>query len=164
MAATITTGNLIGGPLTDLKIGTDGAEVSVGGTLAPLTYRKEVTFREFRTQQTVGVVKKEEATVRYFISTVLAEVTLENLRIALNQAASNLSASTLTVDEDDLGEVSLLAEGPGPNSQTRTLDFPKVVSMATGDVTVAQDGQQGISVEWEVVQDASTGAWFTVLN
>ena len=165
MPATVTAGSLIGGPLTDLKIGVDASEVSVGPTLAPLRWRKETTWIDYRVEQKRGIIKKEEATTRYYISTVVAHATLENLRIALNQIAANLSGSTLTVDEDVLGQQSLLAEGPGPSGLTRTLDFPIVVSMATGDiVTIEQSGQQGFPVEFEVLQNPSTGAWFTVLN
>lgn len=160
-------GLLIGGPLTDIKLGAAGSEVSLGPTLAGLAARKEVgAFREFRTQQSKGILKKEEASgVRYVVSTVLAHVTMDNLRIAMNQIAANLSGSTLTVDEDEQGVLSLVCTGPGPNGLVRTLEFHKVISIATGDVqNIDQDAQQGVPVEFEVLQDASTLKWFTVRN
>ena len=163
MAATITTGNLLGGPATDVKYGADASEVTLGGTLGPVIIRKEVTLLEYMTQQTKGVLKMEEITVRWFVSTILAEITLENIQASYNQVQGNIAGGVLTFDEDELGEQSLIVEGP-TIATSRTFDAPKVYPVRVGDHVIAQDGQQGIEVEWQLIQNNTTKAWFTITD
>ncbi len=162
MPATITKGNLFNGPATDVKIGVDGSEVSVGSTLAPVVLRKEVEHREFTVEQLKGTVKREESRLRYFITTAVAEKTLANLQKAFNQVAGNLVASTLTIDEDVLGEQSIIIEGPGPNGSTRTVDCPICVSIRTGDYVMSMAGQAGIEIEFEILQNPSDKSFLQI--
>lgn len=158
----VTRGNLISGPATDFKIGADGAEVDVGGTLGPVGFRKEVIHQEDRADQRKGVMNKNEDDVRYFVIATFAEITLENLRIGLNQASGNLSGSTLTFDEDENGEKSIVFTGKKNSSGgTRTYDFPVCVVHSIEPVTYGRQNQQALAIEFEVLQDASDGSFGT---
>ena len=88
MATTLA--NMIAGAATSVSIG--GSDV--GGTLGPVTLRKEEDDIKIGADQHQGRLGRKVADVRYFIVAHLAEPTLENVRIALNQASSNLSAGS----------------------------------------------------------------------
>jgi len=165
MPLTVTTANLTGGPATDVKLGPSGSEVSLGGTRNPVGYEETKDFVDSLVSQKKGVLKKRSYRRRFFVFFTLAEVTLDNLQLALDLPSSCLSASTLTVDEQDAQELSCIIEAPGPNSKTWTYTFGKVIALeATTLPQYVEDGESEISIRFEVLQDTTDDSWFTVIE
>lgn len=161
-----TRGNFIVGAATDFKVGASGSEASVGATMAPVEWEEDEETVEVEAEQHLGVLGEVTSKKRYTVRTTLAEPTLENLRIALNQAASNLVTGTLTVDEDENGEVSVVFTGPANLAGTvvRTVTLPICKVKLAGAVGYAKGAQQGIPIEVKAYQNPSTGKWFAVVD
>jgi len=157
----VTRGNLISGPAISVTIG----GTNIGGTLGPVGFRKEVIHQEDRADQREGILVKKEDDVRYYIIIPMAEVSLANMRVALNQASANLVGSTLTLDEDVNGEVAVVFTGnKNSTGGTRTFTYSICVLHSIEPVLYGRQQQQALNVEFEVLQNASDGSWGTVVD
>jgi hypothetical protein len=161
----VTVGNLTGGPASEVRLGPNGSEVDVGGTRGPVGYEETKDFVDSMVSQKKGVLKKRSYRRRFFVFFTMAEITLENLQMALDLPSSCLSASTLTVDEQDAQELTCIVTAPGKGDKTWTYTFTKVIAVeATTLPQYAEDDDSEIAIRLEVLQDSSDDSWYTVIE
>lgn len=163
----VTAGNIVVG-LTKVEFGTDGSEDELGATRDGATVRVERGYHDVYCDQRLGRIKVIATQVDCQFETVLEEISLANMRYVWDQAAANLSGSTLTVKgsstSDLRGELSLLITGTGPDGSVRVVDAAKTVAVGAGDITFQREENAVQSATFNVVQNASNGNFFTVTD
>lgn len=123
------------------------AWTNVGGTDGGVTLNVDLTWMELSVDQTVDTpgrrLTKREATIK----TNLAEVTLENIKVALNGGTIASAAGTDTYEPDDDTAAmnpdysAVLFAGPAPAGQPRRFIGRKVLQIDGVGQEYKKDGQ-----------------------
>lgn len=157
-----TSGNLFSGGATIVKIDDN----DVGATTDGIRIRRETDWLDFEIDQVKFKVRKEVTLSSMFIETVLAEATVDNVRIAWSMPTSAiLSSSSLDlIEPDGTEEVTFYAEGPtvaaingsplGANSY-RAYDFGRCVALANGEFNLNRGTPSNVPLNLEVLADNS---------
>lgn len=156
MAVTVT--NLVMGP-GDLWVGTFGATepadadaapgvgwTNVGGTTGGTKVSAAQSYSDFELDQLALPAGARMTKQAYTMSTTLAEVTLANLRIALNQTADAGTTLSLPgeISNADPNYQAALLVTPKPGGGNRLVILRRVLSTANMDIDWTKDKQSGV--------------------
>jgi hypothetical protein len=137
----VTTTNIYSGPVTTFKIG----GTDIGGTNDGVVVNREDEFADLHCDQILGPVTKKLVSRKFTVETRLAEITLANLEKALGQESGNLVSSSLGLDEDEQGSVTLEIAVPCPTGVgTRTIKFDTCYNVTGGATEYKKDGTQTV--------------------
>jgi hypothetical protein len=103
---------------------------------------------------------------RAYVTIRFKEITLQNLRIAMNQPTENLTGSTLTVGTDDVcsvNEHAIQLVTVSPNCGTRTITINRAVTLTDIDYNMMRTEETELEVEFEILKD-SDGLLFTIID
>jgi len=149
------------------------ADVSIGGsdvgfTKGGVVVRYEPEFLAIKADQAVGTVRKARTDESVFVQTTLLEVTLERMRQAFMQPASNLTGggSTLTIGYNNacwVEELAIILVGQSPGCGTRTFTFTKCIAMGSREYNMQRDEETAFEVEFEVLKLAN-GTFGTIVD
>lgn len=123
------------------------AWTNAGGTDAGVTLNVDLTWMELSVDQTVDTPGRRLTKRETSIKTNLAEVTLANLKVALNGGTITTAAGTDTYEPDDdatamiPGYAAVLFDGPGPNGKKRRFIGRKVLQIDGVGQEYKKDGQ-----------------------
>lgn len=170
MSSVVTTANFIQGPAT-LYSGTYGATeptdtavnttpatsawTDLGGTQGGVKFTLTLTYSELDCDQIVEVVGRRLTKREEMIETSLAEPTLENLAIALNNTAPTSGAGYKTLDLDAADSATqptyraFILDGYAPGSFRRRVILRKGLSTSSPDQEWKKDGQTLIPTKFE---------------
>ena len=167
MAVTVT--NLLAGPATAVWVATFGATEpadavaapgvgwrDIGGTVGGVRLLADREFFRLDVDQKIGRVGSVPTQEDYAVSTSLAEATLENYAVVLNEleTAVTTAASTKTLE---LGGTNpgtepnyraLIIDGRAPNGKKRRIIVRKVLSTASVEAAMEKAGQTVYPVTW----------------
>lgn len=139
MSVTVT--NIYSGPVTTFKIG----GTDIGGTNEGVTVTREDEFADMHCDQIKGPIRKNLVSRKFVVETRLAEVTLANLEKALGQQSGNLVSSSLSLDDDEQGSVTLEILVPCPTGVgNRTIKFDTCYNITGGATEYKKDGTQTV--------------------
>jgi len=137
----------------------DGSDL--GLTTGGINIRFERTFVEIAADQVVGIVSRRLESERVFISTMLLENTLENLRIVFGYPTANLTGGTKLClgynSSCGLNEHSITVKGKGPGCGCRTFVFDRASSVSSPEYNMQLTQEVQLAVEFEVFKDVATG-------
>lgn len=139
MAAT--PNNMYSGPVTTVEIG----GVDMGGTYDGVEISREDEFADIdlSCDQALGEMGRHLLRRKFVVVLQAAEVDLTHLEVALAAEDGNLVSSSLKLDDDEQGTVTLEITVPAPTGVgTRTFKFDKVVIVAGGAMAFKKDGTQ----------------------
>jgi len=134
--------------------GVDAGHTQGGVKLRPSNEKTEVI-----SDQVCGVVAQAISMQRFFIETTLLEATLNNLRMAFNESASQqfsgsglrLGSATPTITEH---VVVVTGKAPPNMTKTRTCSFTRCVSIEEVEFNIGQrDAASVIPVKLEVLKN-----------
>lgn len=139
------------------------ATVDIGFTRGNVTVTHTTTIKEVKAAQQVGTVRAFRTDETMTLAMEMLEVTLENMRIALNLPSANLVGSTLTLGYDNscnVEEPQVVLIGVGPSCGVRTYTFYHCV--ASGDVAteLSPEDEQVLPVTFIVLKDSDNGNAF----
>lgn len=132
--------------------------VDIGFTRGDITVTHTTTLKEIKATQQVGTVRAFRTDETMTLAMEMLEVTLENIRIALNLPSANLVGSTLTLGYDNscnVEEPEIVLYGVGPSCKLRTWTLYKCV--ASGDVAIANsaENEMVLPVTFIVLKDST---------
>lgn len=166
----VTVANLIQGPAvlssgafgatepTDIAVNVVPAASSwtdMGGTNGGVKLTLTLTYSELEVDQIVDVVGRRLTKREEMIETSLAEPTLENLAISLNNTAPVSAATYKTLDLDAADSATqptyraFILDGYAPSSFRRRVIVRKGLSTSSPDQEWKKDGQTLIPVKFE---------------
>jgi len=149
---TVNTGLLYAGAVTTVKIG----GTDIGGTYDGVKVTTEGDFFDLKVDQVSATVKKSLISRKCTITLNIAEMSLANLRIALSQAAANLTGSTLYLTDGEQGETYLEMVCPTPSGVgTKIYYFPRIYSIGSGEHNYKKGEQTFVQVILEGLPDTS---------
>lgn len=143
---------------TGITITIGGADV--GYTTGGLRMRVEQDHYDFKADQAMGTIKKSLIERRVYLTTTIQEGTLGNLRAAMNLNATALVSSSLTIDNSEAGNVTVVFVGTNaaPNAATRTITAAQAVAVSTGEQVYSKDTGLMVEVEFECLFDSDGDA------
>lgn len=153
--------NIIVGAAT-MKI--DG--IDVGFTQGGVNIRFADDYLDVEADQLAGVARKEKTFQRVFVTTVLLEATLLNLRKAIGEPESQLfgggTAMTFGQAFPVVTEHTLTVTGKASVGATqREYAFTRCISIGEVDhIAGARDAASVIPIEFEVLKDPAAGNTF----
>lgn len=170
----INTANMILSAVTSLTV--DGTDV--GGTEGGLTVTKKQTTVALNVDQIVGTAALAIKDETYTITTMLAEVTLDNLQLAWSNKSApvvsstnanttlNLDASDGSVVEHTLVFTGRSSPGGSAGYKTRTFTFNRAINVSVGKAELSKDKQTVFEVEFQCLPDMtkSSGQYGTVVD
>lgn len=131
--------------------------VDLGFTRGGITVRFGLETKDVKADQLVGTVKTFRTDETMTLSTELLEATLENMRIAFNQPAANLTGTTaLSLGYDNscnVNEHEIILVGKGVSCGTRTWTFYRCVATGERDISLQREEETVIPVEFNVLKD-----------
>jgi len=142
----------------------DGTDV--GYTQGGTTFAHEKTMTEVEADQDAGVVRVARVLEKMTVSTTFLESTLNLIRLAFMYPSANLVSSTLTLGYSDtcwVDEVQIILVGKSPSCGTRTVTFPKCVSMGNISYAMQRDNPTVLEVEFTILKDTS-GNFGTIVD
>lgn len=157
--------NLELGPCQAL-FGTDGAEADLGLTEGGVTVTFATTTVDLKSDQTGETPQDRIITGQTITITIpLAEITMDNWALALNQTKTHYGGKTGVAGANKVGK-SLLNdakslilikydEGAASSDTEDHLKFPKAAPSGNFDVIFNRDGQRVFNVEFVAFPDAS---------
>jgi len=135
--------NMYSGPVTTVEIGGN----DMGGTYDGVEVTREDEFADVNLQsdQTLGAMTRNLLSRKFVVTLNAAEVDLTHLEMALAQKSGNLVSSSLKLDDEEQGEVSLEITVPAPSGiGTRTIKFFATNIVGGGAMAFKKDGTQCI--------------------
>jgi len=144
-----------------------GNWVNVGYTLQPLTMSYDRTLFELEVEQVTGIVKRRVTKEMLMLETVLAEMTPENLQLAIGGTVTTTAAGASQVAFKDLdagGDVQLdeLAWGiEGFYEDATGVKFPvrlfvyKATAILNGQLSFAKAAAAGVPIQISAEADTS---------
>jgi hypothetical protein len=156
-------GNLLQGGARAVFI--DGRPV--GFTDAPVKLAHEVALSEAEVEQEIGAVKLFKQQERWRLTLALAEVSLENLRLAFDGAtvveADGIRTLTLG-GEAAVREHSVLVQGPGPDGGLRDFFAYRAVVDGLEPLSIAREAPQRLALTFRLLPELSLPAGQRVLR
>lgn len=139
MALDIT--QLYSGPVTTVKIG----GTDMGAVFDGVEIVREDEFFECLCDQVLGPVTKILTSRKWVVSLKGAELSLTNLETLLAQGSSNLTSSSLHLDDTEQGLTTLEVAHPAPSGVgTMTWKFDTVYNVSGGAMAFKKDGTQTV--------------------
>lgn len=127
------------GPVTKVLVGTD----DIGGTYDGVEISREDERSEIHVDQIKSPISRPLMSRKFIVVLNVAELSLANLEIALAQESGNLVSSSLKLDDDDQGSVTLTITVPTPDGGgVRTYKFDTVYNVGGGGTAYKKDGTQ----------------------
>lgn len=142
--------------------------IDLGFTFEPYVLTVESTNEDVLVEQQFGPIRRP-LTARSVNGTVtLAESTLAVMAVAFGMPASNISGSTLTLDQDERGEVTFVVVGKtgsanNAGSDVRTFSFPQTVIGGAVAYNVAKLVESSLPVEFAHLA-SSSGVYGTIVD
>lgn len=149
--------NIVSGPCRSFKLG----DREVGGTEEGVEVEFEQEMEEHGFDESTDIAMLEATSTKMTIKTSLAEATLENLKVAWNQAGAivtNVETKTETLNIGVNGpvvEYPLEFIGPGPAGKERTYKVNRAVQMSASSHSVKKGEKVVFPVEFRVLPDTS---------
>ncbi|MCU1617793.1 MAG: hypothetical protein JWO98_5333 [Frankiales bacterium] len=175
----VTTTNLIQGPAS-LFIGAFGATeptfatpaipvgfVDLGATNGGCKLTIKQTYSDKDVDQIADIPGTTLKSRETSLATSLAEATLANLAIALNELAASVTSGTFTPGTGQPNEPnfsSVLMKGLAPNGKTRLVILRRALNTASTESEWKKDGQTLIPVEFAGYYVSDTIRPFTVID
>lgn len=149
---TVTQSLIFAGAVTTVKVnGND-----IGGTYDGVKIQGNPEWFEMQCDQVNAPVAKSLMSNKGTITLNLAELSLANLRIALAQASTNLTGSTLYMTDDDPGSMTLELICPNPSGVgSKYYYFPLVYNVGTAEHTYKKNEQLFMPVTFDALPDTS---------
>lgn len=141
MAATAI--NMYSGPVTTVEIG----GVDMGGTYDGVEIVREDEFADVNlvSDQVLGEMSRNLLSRKFVVTLQAAEIDLTHLEVALAQKDGSLTSSSLDLNDDEQGSVTLEITVPAPTGVgTRTILFYTTTIVAGGAMAFKKDGTQCI--------------------
>jgi hypothetical protein len=145
--------NILIGAATVYISGTD-----VGYTKGGVKIIFNPTYVDVKADQAVGTIKKARADETIRVMVPMLEPTLNRVRIAFDQPASNLSGSTLLLGYNNsclVNQHQLILTGVGPSCTPRMWVFQRCVSIGNVEYTMQRDQETVLNVEFECLKLSS---------
>lgn len=133
--------NMYSGPVTAVEIGGE----DMGGTYDGVEVTREDEFADVNlvSDQTLGEMSRNLLSRKFVVILNAAEVDITHLETALAQKSGNLDSSSLKLNDDEQGSVSLQLTVPAPTGiGTRTILFYTTTIVAGGAMAFKKDGTQ----------------------
>jgi len=156
---TVTVTDIIAGEAA-VSWGTDGSEADLGSTVDGVSIREEVEWYDITIDQSVGVVRKVLVSRKIFVTFALAEASLDHLRLGMNLASSSLANSSLTIEDTEEGEKSLVVESIGEGQSARNAKFPKCIITGSTEHAYKKNDTTLVPYECEAVCDPANSDRF----
>jgi len=142
--------------------------VDVGFTTGGVTLRKATDWLDVEADQTKGVMRKEPTMERMFVSTTMLEATRDNMRRAMNEAATQAwSGSALALGSPNpvAVEHTVTLIGTGPSGKTRTYVFTRAIaSEEVEHMAGARDAVSSLPIGMELLKDENYGSTFGYMH
>jgi hypothetical protein len=149
--------NIVSGPCRSFKLGNR----EVGGTEEGIEVEFEQEVEEHGFDESTDAAALEVTSTKMVIKTSLAEATLDNLKIAWNQAGAIVTNAETKTETLNLGinggitEYPLEFIGPGPAGKERTYKVHRAVQMSASSHSVKKGNKVVFPVEFRVLPDTS---------
>jgi hypothetical protein len=146
------------------------AFVDVGGTLDGVTLNVDQTWSDLDADQIIDVAGTRQVKRQVSIGTKLAEPTLANLAMVLNDSAPvTAAASAFYEPQDGMAAFvpayrALLFEGFSPAGRRRWVILRKVINTEGTNFTAKKDDQGNLSVTWKTFYVSSAIRPFRVVD
>jgi len=130
------------------------AWANVGGTLGGVSLNISQEYTELEVDQVVDIPGRRLTKRELTIETQLAEATLENMALALNQTAPTVATTEKTLDAANGASVfvpnysALLFDGFGPNGKRRRFIARRCLAVDGTETAYSKDEQTVLSVKW----------------
>lgn len=131
-----------------------GTWTDVGGTQDGVTMSIEEEFAELEVDQIIDIPERRRTKREVTIETNLAETTLENLAVALNEAAPTEAAEGVQTFEPATDMTAFqpvykacLFRGPGPGGKTREIIVRKTLSVEGTSFAYKKEDQNVYSMK-----------------
>jgi hypothetical protein len=167
--------NLIYGAPEYVKIGpygtAEGACTNIGFTDGGVEIIPKLSIEKRRVDQRLGAVEADAKEADFSLKITLAEVSLDNLRLAMGLPASALVGSVLSVGSNiGVQKLTVYIKGPGPGADNATrhvqvqkcyVDGPDGIKMNKAKqvlqitLELLEDTTQAAGEEWMKITDAS---------
>lgn len=138
--------------------------VDIGSTKDGVTLIKEDTFFDKTADQVKGKLDKVLTDRRIAVRFTLQEVSVANLHRALNLAAGDLSASTISITQSEAALVPLVVVGPAQFAGTRTISLDFVRNIASLESTFAKGDNNAVPMECEAMYNPANNRFGTIVN
>lgn len=176
----VTTTNLIQGPATlyaavfgalepadvDTPFGVDWNDL--GGTQDGVSVSVELSYAELSVDQIIDIPGQTPTKRAAKIKTNLAEATLENWALALNELAASVAVNTFTptngIDAFKANYVALGLDGIAPGGFTRRVIVRRALQIGNVESAYKKDGQTLLPVEWASHFVSNSIAPFLILD
>jgi hypothetical protein len=145
--------NIISGPCRSFKLG----EREVGGTEEGVEVEFGQEFEEHAVDESTDAIMLEPTSTQMIIKTSFAEATLENLKVAWNQASAIVADPTAKTETLNIGinapviEYPLEFIGPGPAGKERTYKVHRAIQMSASSHSVRKGNKVVFPVEFRVL-------------
>jgi len=144
----------------------------VGGTQDGVNLEINREYMELEVDQIVDVPERRLTKREFFISTNLAEATIENLALTLNEATATVTTGsgfktfvpTITTSATQPTYVPLLFDGFAPSQNRRRVIGRRMLSIDPVSTTYRKDGQTMWNARWAGHYVSSTLAPFKVID
>lgn len=146
------------------------AWTNVGGTMDGVTLNISQEFTELEVDQVVDVPGRRLTKREMTIETNLAEPTLENFAIALNQAAPVTVTNEKTLEATNTAAAftptytALLFDGIAPNGKRRRFIVRRALSTEGVETAYQKDEQTVLAVTWSAHYVSSSVAPFKIVD
>lgn len=157
----LTQANIIVGLGTGfLTVGTygqsEGASTDLGATEGGATISVDREYFEKRSDQSLGDLELIKTVETATLKVVLAEATLDNLRIAMDYPSGALASSVLNVGGNaTVTELTIYLNVVAPSGGTRKYVFHKAVCISASEHAYKKDDKTMIDCEFRILQDTS---------
>lgn len=139
----------------------------VGFTDAPVKLAHELALAEAEVEQEIGAVKLFKQQERWRLTVSLAEVSLDNLRLAFDGAAVVEADGIRTLalgGEATVREHSVLVQGPGPDGGYRDFFAYRAVVDRSEPLSIARETPQRLALTFRLLPELSLPAGQRVLR
>ncbi len=147
-------------------ISLDGTDL--GFTTGGVVMRDQKDFLDIEADQNAGIVKKHVTMERQFVQTTLLQATLENLRKAMMEPASNSTGSALNFGSASpaVQEHTLTLTGKGPDGNTRTWVWTRAIphNDEVEHNVGMRDQVSSLPLSFECLKDDGTGQFGYVVD
>ena len=150
-----TVANMFAGAVTSVTLG----GTDIGGTFDGVAISMESEHLDIKCDQVLGTLGKQLMDMKFIVTFGMAELTLQNLQLALQQLAGNYnsSSSSLKLSAVAQGSLTLVIVVPSPDSlSNRTYNFDLAYVVASGEHAYKKDAQTFQPVTCDCVANAST--------
>jgi len=157
----LTKGNIVVGLGSGfLTVGTydqaEGAAADLGATEGGATISVDREYFEKRSDQSLGDLELIKTVETATLKVVLAESTLDNLRIAMDYPAGALAGTTLNVGGNaTVTPLTIYLNVVGVTDGTRKYTFHRCVALSAAEHAYKKDDKTMIDCEFRVLQDTA---------